>query len=286
MRLRPLEALNFATLAALSILTVGLWPRLASPASILSRYAVMAAGVAVVAVLARRADGLPRPLRILIDFYPAALIPLLYESLGPLIQASQRGSRDAVLIAADRALFGVDVTVWLQRFTRPFWNDFFSIAYVSYYFLAIVLGAVLWARDPTVARRFIFTLTVCYLASYAGYFAVPALGPRSSLSHTVPIDGTPIAGTISRTLDELENTKKDVFPSGHTMIAVVVLLVAYRTARRLFWWLLPVAACLIASTVYCRYHYVVDVIAGAILAIVTVPLGNRWYDRWKLGMES
>ncbi|MGH9317673.1 MAG: phosphatase PAP2 family protein, partial [Thermoanaerobaculia bacterium] len=66
---------------------------------------------------------------------------------------------------------------------------------------------------------------------------------------------------------------------GHTMIAVAVLLVAFRRARDVFWFLLPVAVCLVISTVYCRYHYVVDVLAGILLAVLTTPLGDRLYDR-------
>jgi hypothetical protein len=232
-RIRPLEGLNLATLALLSILAVGLAAagRLASPGPILLRYVLMAAGVSLVVLLARRFSRQPRPAQFLIDFYPAAFVPLLYESLGPLIQASRGQARDRLLIAADRALFGVDVTVWLQRVVSPFWNDFFAIAYVTYYFIAIVLGVALWVRrDKTAARRYIFTLTVCYLVSYAGYFAVPALGPRSALSHQVPIADTPIAEAIAVTLDELEHTKYDVFPSGHTMVAVTVLVVAFQRA--------------------------------------------------------
>jgi membrane-associated phospholipid phosphatase len=282
-QLRPLEGLNLATLALLSLLTAGLAAagRVSRPGPILLRFAVMAAGVALVAWLAKRFARLPGPVRFVVDFYPIAFVPLLYESLGPLIAASGR-SRDSWLIAADRALFGVDVTVWLQRAVRPFWNDFFAVAYITYYFIAIALGVALWiGPEKQTARRFIFTLTVCYLVSYAGYFLVPALGPRSALPHQVPIADTPVAGAISETLNELEHTKYDVFPSGHTMIAVTVLVVAFQRARKMFWLLLPIATCLILSTVYCRYHYVVDLIAGAILAIVTIPLADRWYDRWR-----
>jgi len=282
-RIRPLEALNLCTLAVLSIAAALLAAsgRLPSAGAILGRYALMAAGVGAVAWLVRRFDRLPLPLRLLVDFYPIAFVPLLYESLGPLIRAARGQARDDLLIAADRALFGVDATVWLQRVVRPFWNDFFALSYVTYYFIAIALGAALWARpEKTTARRYIFTLTVCYLVSYAGYFLVPALGPRSALAHSVPIADTPVARTIAETLNELENTKFDVFPSGHTMIAVTVLVVAFQRARAMFWALLPIATCLIISTVYCRYHYVVDLIAGTVLALATVPLADRWYDRW------
>lgn len=277
-RLRPLEAVNLATLLALSLLTLALARRIPDPAAILARYGLMAAGLLAIAALATRSERLPFALRVTVDFYPMAFIPLLYESLGPLIAAARGPSRDQLLIAADRALFGTDVTVWLQRFVRPFWSDFFAISYVTYYFLAILLGALLWARHPPEARRFIFTLTVCYLVSYAGYFVLPALGPRSAFAHAVPIDTTPIASAIATTLNDLEHTKFDVFPSGHTMIAAAVLIVAFERLRPAFWWLLPVAACLIVSTVYCRYHYVVDVVAGLLLAFATVPLGDRIYD--------
>ena len=280
MRLRPLEALNLATLAILTGLTVALWKKLPDPAGILVRYGLMAAGVLLVVALLARGERLPSWIRVLLDFYPTAFVPLLYETLGDLIVAARGTPRDDLLIAADRALFGVDVTVWLQATVRPGLAAFFYVAYTSYYFLALGLGVALCLRDKLALRRYIFTLTFVYLISYAGYFALPALGPRYALAdrHSVPLDTTAIARTISTTLDELEHTKFDVFPSGHTMIAVTVLMVSFRRARRFFWWVLPVALCLIASTVYCRYHYAIDVIAGTVLALAAVPLGDAIYD--------
>ena len=192
------------------------------------------------------------------------------------------------MIAADRALFGVDVTVWLQRFVRPLWNDVFYISYTTYYFLALALGIVLYVRDKEALRRYIFTLSFVYMVSYAGYFTLPALGPRYALAdrHSVSLETTPIAHAISETLNALEHTKFDVFPSGHTMIAVTVLLVAFRRAGRAFWYFLPVSLCLIVSTVYCRYHYVIDVIAGVILPLALVPIGDWIYDRVAAGEGS
>jgi membrane-associated phospholipid phosphatase len=281
-RPRPLEALNLFTLAVLSALALWLDGRVADPAGILKRYGLMAAGVLVLMAAVRREDRLSSVLQVLVNFYPIAFVPILYESLGPLIVAARPVARDDLLIAADRWLFGVDPTVWLQRFLRPALTDLFFVAYLTYYFIAIALGVLIWRRSPPTARRFIFTLTLAYVVSYAGYFVVPALGPRAALasSHTVALETTSLSRTVSSTLDELEKTKFDVFPSGHTMIAVVVMIVAFQRARDAFWWLLPIAVCLVISTVYCRYHYVVDVIAGALLAVVTVPVGDRLYDRW------
>lgn len=280
MRLRPLEAVNLAALAVLCAVTLLLWRRLADPGEILLRYALMGAFVAVVVFLVQRLERLPKALRVAADFYPAAFIPFVFESLGPLIPAARGEARDDLLIAADRALLGGDVTVLLQPYVTPFWAAFFYVAYATYYFLPLILGGFLWSRDVALARRFIFTLSVCFYVSYAGYFTIPAYGPRTALAerHTVPLETSPVARAISHSINELEHTKLDVFPSGHTMVTVAVLLVAWRRARKLFRFLLPVAVLLIVSTVYCRYHYLVDVIVGVVLAFATVPLGDRLYE--------
>lgn len=281
MRIRPLEALNLGALLALSLLTLLFSRSLPDPGDILLRFALMGAFLALIVFLARRTERLPPAIRVAVDFYPAAFIPFVFESLGPLIAAARGRARDDLLIAADRALFGTDVTVWLERLVRPWLTDVFYLFYSSYYFIAIVLGAVLWRRSVPVARRYIFTLTICYFVSYIGYFLLPALGPRVALAsrQTIVLETTALSRAISTAINEVERTKLDVFPSGHTMIAAVVLLVAFRRARKLFWILLPVGIGLMLSTVYCRYHYGVDVLAGLTLAFASVPLGDRIYDR-------
>lgn len=281
LRLRPVEVLNLGAIVAVTVVAFAVRGRLADAPQIFLRYAEMAAALGVIMFLAARAERLPRWVRFVLDFYPAAFIPILYETLGPVIAAARGHARDEILIAADRALFGRDVTVYLERFARPALTNFFYLSYTSYYFIALALGVVLYLRSRRDLARLIFTLTLCYYVSYAGYFLLPALGPRFALaqSHTVTLETTALSAAIARTLNELEHTKFDVFPSGHTMIAVTVLLVAFRRARDVFWALLPIATCLVLSTVYCRYHYAVDVIAGAILAVATVPIGDAIYER-------
>jgi membrane-associated phospholipid phosphatase len=286
-RIRPTEAIHFAALVVLTALALVMRHRLEHPANMFLGYAALAAGVCLMTLLARRIDRLPAPVAFLVDFYPAASLPILFNTLEPLIQAVRGGARDDLLIAADRAMFGVDVTVWMQRFVRPMLNDLFYSFYATYYFIALTLGLVLWLHDRSTARRYVFTLMVVYYMSYAGYFTIPALGPRfaQASEYTVSLTTTPIAQKINDTINSMEKTKLDVFPSGHTMISVAVLLMAWRRSRKTFWFLLPVATGLIIATVYCRYHYVIDLIAGAALAFVSVPIGDRIYDRLVDGRE-
>ena len=68
-------------------------------------------------------------------------------------------------------------------------------------------------------------------------------------------------------------------PSGHTAIALLVLFLSYRYARLLFYLFCPIVAALILSTVYLRYHYVIDLFAGAALAAGCSLIGPPLY-RW------
>jgi membrane-associated phospholipid phosphatase len=280
-RIRPTEAIHFAALFILTVLTIVFRKKLVDPGGMLLAYAGLAAALIPIVFLSRREDRLPAPSTLLIDFYPAAFVPMVFNTLSPLIMATRGGPRDDLLIAADRGLFGVDVTVWMEQFARPRLNDALYVFYATYYFIALVPGLILWFRDRAAARRFVFTLMLVYYVSYAGYFTIPALGPRFAQAdlYTKSLTETPVARFINDTINHLEKTKLDVFPSGHTMISMAVLIVMWKRARDVFWWLLPIASGLILSTVYCRFHYVVDLIAGAFLAFLCVPLGDRLYDR-------
>lgn len=267
--MRPLDRLNLLAVAILAAAAVAVSGRIEGEGYLLLRYGLMALGAVV---LARRGG-------LLAEFYPVAFIPLVYDSLGALIPAVHPALYDAELRAIDRAIFGVDPTVWLERLVHPLLTDAMFLCYCTYYFLSIALAVALWRAERAVARRFFFTITLAYYVSYAGYFALPAVGPRFTIEHSVPLDATAIARAVAETLDHLERSKLDVFPSGHTMIAVAVLLVAWRRRRPAFWRLLPFASGLVASTVYCRYHYVIDLVAGTALAFLVVPVGDRLYDR-------
>ena len=281
MRGRPLEIVNIAAVLALSGIA-GLCAaagRLPGWPEVLARYGLMLVFLFVIAWLAAREEKLGRALRLVVNFYPMAVIPLLYESLGVLIPALRGPSRDAWLVAADRAIFHADPTVWLERFVWPPLTDLLLLSYSTYYFFPIIVGVALWRKNPALARKFIFGLTFTFYLSYAGYFVIPAQGPRVALApeQSVTLEVTPVSRTISRKLNELEHTKDDAFPSGHTMITVFCLLVAYRETRKVFRAWLPIALLLILSTIYCRFHYVVDVMAGLSLAFLALPLGERLY---------
>lgn len=280
-RYRPLEILNLTVLVILLALAVayGLTGRLAGWPWLAATYTCLLGIVLLAGFIARAPPPLPRPLRLLVDFYPLAVIPVVFESLGALIPAVNSAVRDPWLIRVDHALLGVHPTVWLQRCVAWPLTDLLYMSYTSYYFLVPLVAMGLWRKSDDLARKFIFIISLTFFVSYAGYFVVPALGPRTALAqlHTLKLEQTLISRTICRTLEDAETTKQDAFPSGHTMIAAVSVYFALRYTRRLGLILAPVATLLVIATVYCRYHYVSDVLAGLLLAALMPWLGARLY---------
>lgn len=202
-------------------------------------------------------------------WYPACLIPAIFTELARLVHPINPVDIDPQLIAIDYALFGVHPTVWLERWTVPWLTEYMQLAYVTFYFLPFVLCAPLYRQGQLLAFRIsLCALLLGYYVSYVLYFLTPARGPRFYLAsdQTVPLTGLWLTAPLQAILDALEGVQRDAFPSGHTAIAVIALVMAARYQPRRFYPFVVVSASLMLSTVYLRYHYVIDVLAGVLLA--------------------
>jgi membrane-associated phospholipid phosphatase len=215
--------------------------------------------------------------------FPVLCVLLIFDSLGRIVHYVNPKDIDPVLIRLDRMIFGGDPTVMLEKIVNPFLTDILEIAYTTYYFMAVSLGVMLLLHHRREEfNRTIFLVLLCFYLSYLGYILFPALGPRFVIRdlQAVPLKGLLVAEPIRNFLNWLEGIKRDAFPSGHTAIALTVLYLSYRFEKRLFRILLPAVVMLIFSTVYCRYHYVIDVLAGMVLTVLTIVLGQWYYEWW------
>jgi membrane-associated phospholipid phosphatase len=218
-------------------------------------------------------------------FLPVLVVPVLFDSMGDIIPWVRPRTIDALLIKADQLFFGGShPTVLLERFVHPLLTTALQFAYISYYPMAIILGGVLWVKKKETAfHEAIFGIILCFYLSYLGYLLFPAVGPRFTLAHlqTRDLAAGPLVTAIQETLNTLENTKTDAFPSGHTAVALMTLFYAWKYKERILSAvLIPAIAGLVFSTVYLRYHYVIDVIAGFALTALTIYLAPPLYGRF------
>ncbi|MBN2225238.1 MAG: phosphatase PAP2 family protein [Deltaproteobacteria bacterium] len=225
-----------------------------------------------------------RPLVHLRNWYPAFLVTVPYRELSILIPQIQPRDIDDVLIRLDYFIFHVHPTVFIERFEVPVLTDIFQLVYCSYYFLPILLGLVVYLRrDMRDFIHVVFAILFSFYVTYVGYMLFPAVGPRFSLYHlqTTALVGWVVTLPIREYLNWLEHIMRDAFPSGHTMLALVVLFYTWRYEKRLLFLFAPFAFLIIISTIYLRYHYAVDVLAGIILAVPTVVAVEVAMDWWE-----
>jgi membrane-associated phospholipid phosphatase len=228
-------------------------------------------------------------------------IPLLifcFKEVYFLIHPIYRGRIfDSLLIAIDRRLFGVDPTVWLTGYSRPYLTEILQVAYSLFYVLFLIIGCEIYRRnDMGQFSRLRFAIAYGFILSYLGYFLLPAVGPRFTLHDYARIDielpGAALTPFLRWFVDSGDSipvgasndvaramAQRDAFPSGHTMMTLVLIVLGFRWRTRSRFFILAAGTLLIAATVYLRYHYVIDVAAGAALAVLCLRTTHGFYDR-------
>ena len=275
--LRPADILNFAFLSSLTLVTALFYREVANPLSLITLYA----GLIFLQILLIGTKDSGNFLKLTYDLiFPTACILIIFDSLEQLVHFINPRDIDPLLIKLDYLIFNGYPTVMMESIMTPLLTDILQTAYSTYYFLPVALGIALKIRGEEKAfDQSLFLIMLCFYLSYIGYMLMPALGPRFTLSHLQDRDlqGLFITGHVQEILNRLEGVKRDAFPSGHTGIALTVCYLAWRFEKRLFSIFLPVTLALVASTVYCRYHYVVDVIGGVALTLITIIMGEKYY---------
>lgn len=221
-------------------------------------------------------------------FYVIPIIYLMYDQIHVYVPVVHPMDYDALLIDADRFLFGTDPTVWLAQYSFPVLTEYLQICYFLFYLLPIMQAIELWKKgrieDLDVFAR---GMAFCYFVSYVAYFALPAIGPRFTLHDFGSLNADLPGLWLTSWIREVVNVgggvavgmahpeavvNRDCMPSGHTMLTLVNIMLGFRFGSRFRWLFVVVGGSLIISTVYLRYHYVVDVIVGIVMALIFLPL--------------
>ncbi|MDD8018668.1 MAG: phosphatase PAP2 family protein [Bacteroidota bacterium] len=229
------------------------------------------------------------------DWYLVPAILFIYTQASSLAHPLHLRDYDNVLISIDRWLFGVNPTQWISQFALPWITEILQMAYSSYYLFFIVLFFELYRRkDMTAFYSGSMLVVYGFYLSYVGYMLVPAVGPRFTLHNFLMINNELPGVFLTPYLREIINIgggvpldaanpiafiHRDAFPSGHTQLTLVAMYVAFSNHTQSRWWLFVVGSLLIISTVYMRYHYVIDVAAGVAFFFLTIWSGKQ-IDRW------
>lgn len=231
-------------------------------------------------------------------FYPVLLFTGFYRSTGELHHMFFERFLDVWLIRGEEWLFGCQPSLefmeWLPYLAV---SELLYAAYFSYYIMIAGVGLALYLRSREQFYHYVSVVAFVFYVCYLTYIILPVAGPRIFYrvdaafhlpAEVMPAELPGYPGLIERGLffrimallyAHLESPGA-AFPSSHVAVALATVWFSYLYLRRIRHVHLVVAILLCISTVYCRYHYIIDVIAGVLTAAVLVPLGHWLHHRF------
>jgi hypothetical protein len=234
--------------------------------------------------------------------YRVSLIATLLASffqLREILPAVSPWSDDAAIYAFDLKVFGFEASVALDKYVTPTTTEWFAFFYFLYFLILSVhvLPMVFWNRDPHLLNRFATGVLLMFMSAHILYMIVPGYGPYWYLKDTFHHELT--GGTFWRWVRETVDAggaQKDIFPSLHTAAPTFFAIFSFRH-RRLFpfkysWPVMAfVALQIIVATMFLRWHYMVDILAGLTLAFTAQRIGQHVADwerdkRQRLGLQA
>ncbi len=262
------------------VLLLGWWTRIPGAAAL---FAWHVAGGLLIVYEVKRPN---RSSWVFRNWYPLPYVASCYKEMALFIPAIRHSDSDQWLADLDYRIWNAHPTVWLERVQTPGLTEFLQLVYTLFVPAVLLVAFLLWKkRYYAEFRYYAFLIAIGFLVSYIGYLLVPARGPRFLLSHLqhAPLEGLWLFHAMQSTLDRLESAHYDCFPSGHTELTLLAFWGSRMVGNKLFRIYFAYTPFLIFATVYLRYHYTVDVLAGAIAAGALVVLAPVLYKNFSKG---
>lgn len=172
--------------------------------------------------------------------------------------------------------------------SAPRWYDLlFTLLYSSHFLVGLILAGVLWMRNRVEWKKWMRRYVGIFLGGLVIYIAYPMAPPwmASQAGLTEPVYRITSRGWSDTGLTRYHAVLAGMgnpvaaMPSLHAGVAFMVAFYAMYRIRSAWRWLFliyPIA--MSVGLVYDAEHYVVDILAGAVLALA-IHAGCLWWER-------
>jgi hypothetical protein len=227
------------------------------------------------------------------------LVALSYFQLREILPAVSSRALDAQIFELDMRLFGFEPALAWDKYVNPQTTEWFSFFYFGYFFVlaAHLFPFLLVVRDRDLLARFSLGIYIVFCTAHTLYMAVPGYGPYQFLASEFQneLSGGVFWGLVRSAVDA-GGAQKDIFPSLHTAAPTFFALFSFRnrhiTPFRYTWPIVTfICSQIIIATMFLRWHYLIDIVAGLALATAAVFVSERvagWEKerRRKLGAQD
>jgi len=212
--------------------------------------------------------------------YPMILFVFFYRAVGPQLFIVFDKPFDWMVHNFELIIFGIDPAFAIQRYIDIWINEIMNFGYFSFYLLLpVTILIFVFLKKWKSLEITILSSAIAFYLSYILFIFYPVTGPRFYLSdiYYLPIIG-PFFTPLAKGVVEFGGHYGAAMPSSHCAIALIVAWRVGRDIRKLMIPAVLVSLVLCLSTVYNRFHYLTDVIAGLIIGVLGIWISSHWYD--------
>lgn len=216
------------------------------------------------------------------DWYPLPLILLAFREIGWLALPHTSRDFENYWIVWDRRLldqWGARAAIESLGTAIP---NLLELSYLLVYVMPVITVYVFYlfhAREKLDDAYSILLLAT--LTTYALYPYFPSEPPRSVFPNLDQPLSSPIRELNLRILGDY-GIHTSVFPSGHSAAAFSAALAVRKFLPKPVWLgrsFLALACAIATATVYGRYHFAIDMLAGLAMAIWSLAMARLWRTR-------
>jgi len=187
---------------------------------------------------------------------------------------------DPVLQRWENLLFGFQPNQTLApALNSMLANEIMHFFYFSYYLFLFIPGLIMLLNRRPKTHEMIFTLTIMMYIHYTIFILFPGDGPVLERS-AIFSKGMLFIPLMNFIYSISGFQGGGAFPSTHVTTTVIVFLYSFNEFKSLRRLIQLWSAGIIIATVYCSYHYAVDVIAGFITGTMFYFIGRYLYSIW------
>ncbi len=200
-------------------------------------------------------------LRFVRFFYPILFFTPAYLQTARINRVIFSGLLDPFFQKAEFGIFRFQPSLaFADSLPQAWFSEWMHFAYFSYYLMIPGIAVLLYFKgDKQAIKNFMLSLCILFYFCYSCYILLPVEGATSFGRNE--FNGGLFTNIMKVIYADFESPGA-AFPSSHVAVTLLIIIHALRDAKRFGPIFIFLGVNLIFATVYCRYHYVVDVMGG------------------------
>lgn len=211
---------------------------------------------------------------------PLLMILLSYEALAGTIGSLAASDAVSSLYSVDKLIWGFNLTGWVQStFSSTTLTVMATLLYEVHMPLVAFTAAMVWFLRREIFGRYVTAMALTSYAALATFVLFPTSPPWyvGAASNLLQGAGSSVvSGVFSGLTSLIESDQFAAFPSLHGAYAIVFCYFMVKLDKRLAAVAVPVTLGILFSTLYLGQHYAIDLLGGAVYALVPCLISEHF----------